>query len=177
LTARRQPISAEELALVEEVGKRVDDLVVVMNKADRTSDEDRRIAKSLTSKIIEKRLERLAGRIYEVSAEERLENRGSERDWEQLIDALGNLERESGGSLVRTAAERGFRRLSEELLSIISEERELCGGLLRTPNTESETCARPSRRRSDRISQGLLPFRGDRNDFLGKLARMPNTLD
>jgi GTPase SAR1 family protein len=128
------PISGEELALVEEVGKQVRDLIIVMNKADRTSDEDRSIAKSFTSKILGKRLQRSVDCIYEVSAEERLENRGPERDWGRLIDALENLERESGRSLVRAAGERGLRRLSEELLGIIAEEREA----LRRPIEESE---------------------------------------
>ncbi len=128
------PISGEELALVEAVGKQVHDLIVVMNKADRTSEEDREIAKSFTNEILEKRLQRPVGRIYEVSAQERLENRGPLRDWELLVEDLEKLERESGRSLVRTAGERGLRRLSEELLTIIAEERE---ALLR-PIEESE---------------------------------------
>jgi hypothetical protein len=128
------PISGEELALVEEVGKEVRDLIIVMNKADRTSDEDRRIAKSFTTKILGKRLQRSVDFIYEVSAEERLENRGPERDWGRLIDALQNLERESGRNLVRAAGERGLRRLSEALLGIIAEEREA----LRRPIEQSE---------------------------------------
>ena len=104
-----------------------------MNKADRTSEEDRAIAKSFTGKIIEKRLNRPVGRLYEVSAEERLENRGAERDWAELIEALAKLEGESGRNLARAAAERGLRRLSEELLGIIAEEREA----LRRPLEES----------------------------------------
>ena len=128
------PISGEELALVEEVGKHVHDLIVVMNKADRTSEEDREIAKSFTNEILEKRLQRPVGRIYEISAQERLENRGPLRDWELLVEDLEKLERESGRSLVRNAGERGLRRLSEELLTIIAEERE---ALLR-PIEESE---------------------------------------
>lgn len=128
------PISGEELALVEEVGKQVHHLIIVMNKADRTSEEERRIAKLFTSKIIEKRLQRPTGCIYEVSAEQQLENRGSDRDWGKLIEALEKLERESGRSLVRTAAERGLCRLSEELLTVIFEER----GALRRPLEESE---------------------------------------
>jgi 50S ribosomal subunit-associated GTPase HflX len=127
------PISGEELALLEEVGKHVRDIIVVMNKADRTSEEDRAIAKSFTGKIIEKRLNRPVGRLYEVSAEERLENRGAERDWAELIEALAKLEGESGRNLARAAAERGLRRLSEELLGIIAEEREA----LRRPLEES----------------------------------------
>ncbi|MFZ3214791.1 MAG: dynamin family protein [Candidatus Acidiferrales bacterium] len=128
------PISGEELALVEQVGKQVRDVIVVMNKADRTSDEDRRIARSFTAEILAKRLGRPVDCIYEVSAEERLENRGPDRDWRILIAALEKLERESGRCLVRAAAERGLRRLSEELLAVIAEER---GALLR-PIEESE---------------------------------------
>ncbi len=128
------PISGEELALVEDVGKHVHDLIIVLSKADRTSDDDRRMAKSFTSEVLAKRLQRPVSRIYEVSSQERLENRGPQRDWELLIDALERLGRESGRSLARTAAERGLRRLSDELLAIISEER----GALRRPIDESE---------------------------------------
>jgi Dynamin family len=145
------PISGEELALVEEVGKQVHDLIIVMNKADRTSDEDRQIAKSFTRKIIGKRLQRPVDCIYEVSAEERLENRGPERDWPLLIDVLEKLERESGNSLVRTAGERGLRRFSEELLTIISEEREA----LRRPIEESERRIRDLRQTISEAERSL----------------------
>jgi hypothetical protein len=145
------PISGEELALVEEVGKQVHDLIIVMNKADRTSDEDRQIAKSFTRKIIGKRLQRPVDCIYEVSAEERLENRGPRRDWGLLIDVLEKLERESGSSLVRTAGERGLRRFSEELLTIISEEREA----LRRPIEESERRIRDLRQTISEAERSL----------------------
>ena len=128
------PISGDELALVEQVAAHVRDLLIVMNKADRTSEHDRAIAKSFTSKTLEKRLRRPVARIYEISAEERLENRGPERDWGLLIADLEKLERESGRGLVRSAGERGLRRLSEELLTIIAEESDA----LRRPIEESE---------------------------------------
>jgi hypothetical protein len=118
------PIAGEELALVEEVGKQVSDLVVVLNKADRASDSDRDLAKSFTRRVLEKRLMRSIGPVYEISAEERLQNQGPERDWASLIVALETLVRESGRNLVRTAGERGLRRLGEELLTITSEERD-----------------------------------------------------
>ena len=128
------PISGDELALVEEVARNVRDLLIVLNKADKASGEDRSIAKSFTSKLLEKRLRRPIGHIYEISAEERLENRGPQRDWAALLGDLQKLEQESGRALVRTAAERGLRRLSEELLAIVAEERD---ALLR-PIEESE---------------------------------------
>jgi hypothetical protein len=128
------PISGEELSLVEDVGRHVRDVVVVMNKADRTSEEDRRVAAAFTRNVLEKRLGRPIGPIYEVSAQERLEHRGPERDWRLLLTELERLERDSGRSLVRTAGERGFRRLSDELIAIIFEER----GALERPIEESE---------------------------------------
>jgi hypothetical protein len=118
------PIGGDELALVEEVGKQVPHLMVVLNKADKTSDADRKIAITFTTKLLEKRLKRPIGPIFEISAEERLQNRAPERDWGKLIDALRKLVAESGRDLVRTAGERGLRRLGEELLTIIAEERD-----------------------------------------------------
>jgi GTP-binding protein EngB required for normal cell division len=128
------PIAGEELALVGEIGKQVAELVIVLNKADRTSAEERSIAKSFTSKMLEKQLRRPLGPVYEVSAEELLRNQGSTRDWAQLIAALEDLVRESGRDLVRAAGERGLKRLAAELFTIISEDRE---ALLR-PIEESE---------------------------------------
>jgi Dynamin family len=149
------PISGEELALVEAVGKQVHDLIVVMNKADRTSDEDREIARSFTNEVLERRLQRPVGRIYEISAEDRLENRGPLRDWELLIDDLERLERESGRSLVRTAGERGLRRLCEELFTIIGEEREA----LQRPIEESERRIRGLRQTISEAERSLRDVR------------------
>lgn len=118
------PIAGEELALVANIGKHVANFVVVLNKADRTSEEERRIAKAFASKMLEKQLQRPVGRIYEVSAEERLKSTDSSRDWPDLLDALEKLVCESGRELARTAGERGLKRLSAELFAIILEERE-----------------------------------------------------
>jgi GTPase Era involved in 16S rRNA processing len=62
------PIAGEELALVEEVGKRVQDLILVINKADRTSDPERVAVVKFTREILEKRLYRPMGEVFEVSA-------------------------------------------------------------------------------------------------------------
>jgi len=128
------PIAGEELALVEEVGKQVRDLVVVLNKADRTSDAERRIAQSFTRKVLEKRLHRSIGPIYETSAAERLDKRVERWDWSAFLAALGKLVKESGRTLIRVSGERGLRRLGDELLAITLEERD---ALLR-PIEESE---------------------------------------
>jgi len=128
------PLAGEELALVEAVARHVEDLILVINKADRTTDEERAAAVGFARKLLEKRLQRPAGPIFEVSAAERLENRGPERDWGRLVEALGQLVEGSSRNLIRAACERGLERLGEQLQLIISEEREA----LERPIEESE---------------------------------------
>ena len=128
------PIAGEELTLVEAVGKQVQDLILVINKADRTSDAERAAAVKFTCEVLEKRLHRSMGEVFEVSATERMEKRGPLRDWENLLASLHRLVDDSGKSLVRAAYERGLRRLSEQLLAIISEDRDA----LQRPIEESE---------------------------------------
>jgi hypothetical protein len=128
------PLAGEELALVEAVGKQVPDLILVLNKSDRTTDEERAAAAGFARKQLEKRLKRPVGPFFEVSATERLLNRGPERDWGKLIAALDRLVHESGRQLIQAACDRGVERLSEQLLLIIGEEREA----LQRPVEESE---------------------------------------
>jgi len=128
------PIAGEELALVEAAGKQVQDLILVINKADRTSDAERAAAAKFTREILEKRLHRPMGEVFEVSAAERMEDRGHLRDWGKLLASLQSLIADSGSDLVRAACHRGIERLSEQLLAMVSEDRD---ALLR-PVEESE---------------------------------------
>jgi hypothetical protein len=118
------PIAGEELALVEAVGKQVHDLILVINKADRTTDAERAAAAKFTREVLEKRLHRPMGEVLEVSAAERMENRGPLRDWKKLLASLQSLVEDSGTNLVRSACDRGLQRLSEQLLAVISEDRD-----------------------------------------------------
>lgn len=118
------PLAGEELALVEAVARQVQNVLLALNKADRTTDAERAAAIDFTRRLLEKRLQRSIGPVFEVSAAERLENRGPERDWGKLIEALEQLVQDSGRQIIRVACERGLVRLSEQLLAIISEERE-----------------------------------------------------
>ena len=128
------PIAGEELALVEAVGKQVQDLILVINKADRTSDAERAAAAKFTREILEKRLHRPMGEVFEVSAAERIGKQGPLRDWEKLLASLQCLVDDSGTNLVRAACDRGLERLSEQLLAVISEDRDA----LKRPIEESE---------------------------------------
>ncbi len=118
------PIAGEELALVEAIGRQVRDLILVINKADRTSDPERAAAARFTREVLEKRLHRPMGEVFEVSAAERMEHRGPLRDWEKLLACLQSLVEDSGTNLVRAAGDRGLQRLSEQLLVTIGEDRD-----------------------------------------------------
>jgi GTP-binding protein EngB required for normal cell division len=128
------PIAGEELALVETIGTQVQDLILVINKADRTSDPERAAVVKFTREILEKRLHRPMGEVFEVSAAERMENSGPLRDWERLLASLRHLVEDSGSNLVRAAGDRGLHRLSEQLLVMIAEDHDA----LQRPIEESE---------------------------------------
>ena len=106
----------------------------MINKADRTTDPERAAASRFTREILERRLHRPMGEVFEVSAAERMENRGPLRDWERLLANLHDLVEDSGRNLVRAACDRGLQRLSEQLLAMISEDRDA----LQRPIEESE---------------------------------------
>lgn len=118
------PIAGEEMALAEEVSKHVRQLIVVLNKADRVTEEERQIAVPFTRKALEKRLGRSVEFIYEISAAERLQQNKAAWDWDLLVASLEKLVDESGRTLVRAAGERGLQRLAEEMFSVMLEERE-----------------------------------------------------
>jgi hypothetical protein len=128
------PLAGEELVLVEAVAQNVRDVIVVLNKADRTTDEERAAAANFTRALLEKRLKRPVGPVFEVSAAERMEGRGPERDWPKFIEALNKLVEDSGRQIILAAGQRGLLRLGEELLAIVAEEREA----LERPLEESE---------------------------------------
>jgi len=128
------PLSADELQLVETVSQEVHDLVFVLNKADRANADERSAALDFARSVLEARLKCAVPAIFEVSALERLEQRGPERDWGKLLHAFEDLAQHSGRSLVRIATERGIRRAAHQLLAVIKEERDA----LERPLAESE---------------------------------------
>jgi predicted GTPase len=128
------PLAGEELTLVEVVAQHVENLVFVLNKADRTTPEERAAAVSFAERQLQKRLRRGVGPILEVSAAERTEKPSTERDWPKLVETLQRLVEQSGRQMIYAACERGLRRLSEQLLAVINEERQA----LQRPLEESE---------------------------------------
>jgi ribosome biogenesis GTPase A len=127
------PISGEELALVEEVSRHVENLFFVLNKADRLPPDESKEAARFTERVLKERLGARASPLLMVSATERLLS-GPTRDWEKLESSLDRLARESGASLVREAEQRAIKRFLSRLVVEIDEQRD---ALVR-PLAESE---------------------------------------
>ncbi len=128
------PVSNEELALIEDVAARVDTLIVVLNKADRLSDAERREAKVFTERVLNQGLGRAITPILEVSATEQLTGHGPPRDWSGLVARLESLARDAGSEIVESAERRGLKLLAGRLLQELDERH----GALTRPLRESE---------------------------------------
>ena len=113
------PISGEELALIEAVAVNVDEILIVLNKIDRVSATERHQASEFASKVLERRLKRPIGKIYEVSCLNRLNNSTAADDWNALVENLSLVAGKS--AMTRSAAERGVRRFSASLQRSIEE--------------------------------------------------------
>jgi hypothetical protein len=118
------PISGEELDIVEAVAVHVEHLLFVLNKADRVSEQERSAAVVFSRRVLQERLRRPVEAVFEVSALERLEGRGPERDWAAFTQALQQLALHSGEALTRAAAGRGIRRACQQMLAIAAEEQQ-----------------------------------------------------
>ncbi|HEY4899310.1 MAG TPA: dynamin family protein [Terriglobales bacterium] len=145
------PISGEELALIEAVAVNVDEILIVLNKIDRVSTEERQQASAFATRIVQARLQRPIGQIYEVSALDRLNNSANADDWNTLIEALSQLARKSGQAMTRSAAERGMRRFSASLHRSIAERVRA----LTEPLANSEQRILKLRRTVDQAEQSL----------------------
>lgn len=128
------PLSGDEMQLVEAISREAHDLVFVLNKADRSDASERTAAVEFSRGVLEARLKRKVSKIFEVSALDRLEQKRTDLDWDQLVQALEGLVRNSGRSLVRQATDRGIRRAAKQLLAVIKEQRDA----LERPLEESE---------------------------------------
>lgn len=128
------PISADELALVQEIARQCGELLFVLNKTDKLTPRDLEDAERFTRRVLKERAGVDGLRLFDVSATERLAGRGPSRGWPGLVAALETLAHASGSDLVRAAEGRGLALLADRLLRHIEEQR---GALLR-PVEESE---------------------------------------
>ncbi len=162
------PISGDELALAESVARQTREILFVLNKADRTSEADRSTSAEFARQVLEARLGRTFPGIFEISALERLERRGPERDWPRLQQTLEQLVQRSGNDLVREACLRAVRHASAHLLAAIKENRDA----LQRPIEESEVRIQKLRQiveRSGEALQDLGALLGAEQDRLSRL--------
>jgi len=128
------PLSGDELDVIARVAEDVEVLVLVLNKADRVSAEEREVASEFARQAIERRIQRAVPFLLHVSAAERLSGEGPPRDWPLLVAALEALARESGSSLALEAGRRGTARVARQLLGQVAVQR----AALERPQAETE---------------------------------------
>jgi len=138
------PITGEELQLVADLSTHLRDFVFVINKVDRLSDREASEACEYIARTVSKRLGGQPITLHRVSATERLEGRGPQRDWEAMTSALRLIAQRSGRELVRAAHARGRARVATMLLGEIDENVHA----LLAPVAESEA-------RVDRLRESL----------------------
>lgn len=111
------PISGDELSLVEQVGRFVQHMVVVLNKADRFTDAECEQAVTFATRVLSQRLHRTVDTVYRVSAAERLSAElngdNARRDWSELVAALQTLGDVAGQGILRDAAQRGLAHIGQ----------------------------------------------------------------
>jgi len=115
------PISGEELALIEAVSAHVDHILLVLNKIDRVSEAERRQASEFATRVIESRLQKSIGQVYEVSALNKLHYVPGADDWDALVRNLTQLADRSGQAITHAAAQRGAKRFRTYLQRCLDE--------------------------------------------------------
>jgi GTP-binding protein EngB required for normal cell division len=114
------PLSGAELQLIADAARHVDQIIVVLNKADRVDAHERDEACVFAKRLIEGRLVRPVERIYQISAKDQLNGSGSWPDWDDLIAALERLAVHSGRALSHAAGARAIERLTVRLAEAIA---------------------------------------------------------
>lgn len=127
------PLSGAELDLVREVASGVHEIIFVLNKADKLTDDEIQQGKAFAAKVLREALRREPIVILVVSALERLNAGAGTREWPALEDHLQRLADNGRAGLVRDAGRRGAQRVVARLLREVRERR----GALERPRAES----------------------------------------
>jgi GTP-binding protein EngB required for normal cell division len=131
------PISGEELLLLEDLASQVNEIVIVLSKADRLTAGECEEAIEFARRTLIQKIKRDVGRVFQVSAAEWLNGGGPSRDAPALIAELERLARDCGPALVEAAEKRGIQRLAGHLLREIDNLRDA----LIAPAEESQRIA------------------------------------
>ncbi|HYA89401.1 MAG TPA: dynamin family protein [archaeon] len=157
------PLSRDELELVEQVARETNNLIFVLNKADRSTAAECAAAIAFARDVLESHPGKFRPDIFEVSALEELKHGGSGRGWPRLVEALHQLGENAGSALVRQAEERALQRATGQLRAVLAEER----GALERPLEESERRIEALRRAVAEAAQAL----GDLGVLLGAVQQ------
>lgn len=127
------PLSGGEIDLVVAMSRHVDEMIFVINKADRVKPDDLTAATAFAFRVVTARLGRPV-QVYQISAREVLDEKRAGRDWARFVAALDELVATSGRRLVREAQERGTIRVVRSTRESLAQRR----NALENPLAESE---------------------------------------
>jgi GTP-binding protein EngB required for normal cell division len=164
------PVTAEELTLIEALGSRPPHRLIVLAKADRMSDLERREALDFTKRVLGTRLKGQVGPVFEVSAAEVLATGTPSHDWTEMVAALEELSTGAGADLVAAAEQRGTSVLAGALVSAVEEQL----AVLERPVVESEAriaALRAGVSRAERSIADLAPL------FAAEESRLAATIE
>ncbi|HUL71446.1 MAG TPA: dynamin family protein [Gemmatimonadales bacterium] len=112
------PLSGEELHLIEAISADVQDLIFVMNKADRVSPGELDEASAFIRETLNSRLGLGVDRLIRVTAVN-----PASAEWVDLVSRLRSLTQERREDLVRQALRRGIARIGANLTRGLQERR------------------------------------------------------
>ena len=133
------PISGDELDLVEDVAGRVEHLLFVLNKSDRLAESECLEALDFTRSVLSNRLKIEPPTVFAVSALERLQGSGPDREWPEFLTRIARLAGEDGSGIVAASAIKGLTSLTKRLERYLAESRT---ALLRSVEESEERLAR-----------------------------------
>ncbi len=114
------PITGDEIALMTEIRRLTDQIIVVINKVDKCSVEDTRAAITFTKDIVERHNQITVGTIHSVSALEVLREHRSTRGWDGLLQRLASL---LDANPAQHVSLRAKKLLSHRLLAEIRQQK------------------------------------------------------
>jgi GTP-binding protein EngB required for normal cell division len=141
------PITGEELRLVEAAAHETGRLVFVLNKADRTSDTERREAAAFTIRLLRERSGIEAENVLSISAADEQRGRHDQYEWTLLVHRLREIQQDIAESDFSRIAARACRRIGGQLRNAVAERL----AALRRPLDESEDRIQRIEQASDRI--------------------------
>ncbi len=135
VTGADPPLSGDELKLLEELTPEISQILIVINKVDRLTQDELSQARKFTEETLATHFPDFTWRIFEVSAKHALQSNQvpSQKeqarednlyDWEELVSYLRDLSNKSRASLLENSGCRAIRITASKIRNRLTLEKE-----------------------------------------------------